>query len=182
MRRLFRTECHYEDFMARNIAFLFAFTTLLSPQLMNTQSPHAGSTAQNLTNNQIAAEKYIRESEIQWTEAVVSGDVSVVQRILADDFVGVDPSDGHPYNKREEISSTRQERGEYISDHLADVKIRFFGNAAIAQGSESWERRTGKPRRGRFVWTDTWVLRNGRWQIVAAEDMIAAPLAVKNAK
>ena len=27
--------------------------------------------------------------------------------------------------------------------------------------------------RGRFVWTDTWLQRNGRWQIVAAEDLIA---------
>jgi hypothetical protein len=24
-----------------------------------------------------------------------------------------------------------------------------------------------------FVWTDTWLLRNGHWQIVAAEDLIA---------
>jgi hypothetical protein len=52
------------------------------------------------------------------------------------------------------------------------VKVRFFGDTAVAQGSESWERRTGKPRLGRFVWTDTWVRRNGHWQIVAAEDLI----------
>jgi hypothetical protein len=32
-------------------------------------------------------------------------------------------------------------------------------------------KRTGE--RGRFVWTDTWIRRNGRWQIVAAEDLIA---------
>jgi aminopeptidase C len=51
------------------------------------------------------------------------------------------------------------------------VKVRFYGNTAIAQGSESWEKRSGE--RGRFVWTDTWLLRNGHWQIVAAEDLIA---------
>ena len=33
------------------------------------------------------------------------------------------------------------------------------------------ERRSGEP--GRFAWTDTWLRRNGRWQIVAAEDLIA---------
>jgi aminopeptidase C len=49
------------------------------------------------------------------------------------------------------------------------VKIRFYGDTAIAQGNESWQRRTGE--RGRFVWTDTWLRRNGRWQIVAAEDL-----------
>lgn len=161
--------------MARKLVLLFPFVFAVFLSLQITR-------AQNLTSTQTAAEKYIRESEIQWTEAVVSGDVSIAQRILAEDFVGVDPLDGHLYDKGQEISSTRQERGEYISDHLTDAKIRFFGNTAIAQGSESWERRTGEPRRGRFVWTDTWVLRNGRWQIAAAEDMIAAPLPAKNAK
>ena len=39
---------------------------------------------------------------------------------------------------------------------------------------ESWVRNK-EPLRGRFVWTDTWVLRNGKWQIVAAEDMVAEP-------
>ncbi len=48
------------------------------------------------------------------------------------------------------------------------------GDTAVAQGSESWVRQTGE--RGRFVWTDTWILREGRWQIVAAEDLIANPL------
>ena len=48
------------------------------------------------------------------------------------------------------------------------------GDTAVAQGSESWVRQTGE--RGRFVWTDTWILREGRWQIVAAGDLIADPL------
>jgi hypothetical protein len=54
-----------------------------------------------------------------------------------------------------------------FSSHLT---VRLYGSA-IAQGSESWEKRSGE--RGRFFWTDTWLLRNGHWQIVAAEDLIA---------
>jgi hypothetical protein len=30
----------------------------------------------------------------------------------------------------------------------------------------------GATQRTRFVWTDTWIRRNGKWQIVAAEDLI----------
>ena len=41
--------------------------------------------------DQKETERYIREGESQWAESVVSGDSSVVERILADDFVGVDP-------------------------------------------------------------------------------------------
>ena len=69
------------------------------------------------------------------------------------------------------VADTRNAPKYYVSNQLNDVKVRFYGDTAIAQGSETWEKRDGK--RGRFVWTDTWIRRYGRWQIVAAEDLIA---------
>jgi len=121
-------------------------------------------------DDQKEAERYISESERQWAESVASGDTSVIERILADDFVGVDPK-GRQYGKTEMISETRNAPKYFVSNHLNDVKIRFYGDAAIAQGNESWQRQTGE--RGRFVWTDTWIRRHGRWQVVAAEDLDA---------
>ena len=115
-------------------------------------------------------ERYIVESERQWAESVATGDTSAVQRMLADDFVGVDPK-GHLYTKQQMIDETRNAPKYFVSNRLNDVKVRFYGNTAIAQGSETWEKRSNE--RGRFVWTDTWLQRNGRWQIVAAEDLIA---------
>jgi len=113
-------------------------------------------------------ELYIRNSERQWAESVASGDASVVERILANDFIGVDPR-GQLYDKAKMISDTRDGPKFFASNHLNQVKIRFYGDTAVAQGSESWERRTGE--RGRFLWTDTWLRRDGRWEIVAAEDL-----------
>ena len=116
------------------------------------------------------ADDYIRKSESEWAESVANGDATVIERILADDFVGVAP-EGKLYDKSTMISETKDGPKHFVSNHLEDVKIRFFGDyTAVAQGSESWVRRNGK--RGRFVWTDTWILRNGRWQIVAAEDLV----------
>jgi hypothetical protein len=51
------------------------------------------------------------------------------------------------------ITDTRNAPKYFVSNRLNDVKVRFYGNAAIAQGSETWEKRSGD--RGRFVWTDT---------------------------
>jgi len=116
-------------------------------------------------------ERYILESERQWAESVARGDTSAIERILADDFVGVDPK-GHLYTKRQMIDDTRNAPKYFVSNRLNDVKVRFYGATAIAQGSETWGKRSGE--RGRFVWTDTWLKRNGRWQIVAAEDLIAS--------
>ena len=69
----------------------------------------------------------------------------------------------------------------FISNHLNDVKVRFLGDMAVAQGNESWVRRTVTPLNGRFVWTDTWLHRNGAWQIVASEDLIVPEPAQKPA-
>src|SRR5450432_3090639 len=118
------------------------------------------------------AKKYITESEKQWAEAVASGDSTVVQRILADDFIGVDTK-GFQYNKEHEVHNTPEGPKYFKSNHLNDLKIRFYGNMAVAQGDEIWVRYSGQPLTGRFVWTDTWLLRNDKWQIVAAEDLIA---------
>lgn len=120
--------------------------------------------------DQQKAEQYIVENEREWAESVASGDSKPVERILADDFLGVDPQ-GRLYDKAKMVSDTRNAPKYFVSNHLNDIKVRFYGDTAIAQGNESWERHAGE--RGRFVWTDTWIWRDGRWQIVAAEDPIA---------
>src|SRR5579863_137554 len=118
------------------------------------------------------ARQYITYSEKQWAEVVASGDSTVVQRILADDFIGVDTR-GFQYNKDHEVHSTVDGPKYFKSNHLNDVKIRFYGNMAVAQGDETWVRYSGQMLTGRFVWTDTWLFRKDKWQIVAAEDLIA---------
>jgi ketosteroid isomerase-like protein len=130
------------------------------------------------SSGQKEAEDYIRKSESEWAESVANGDATVIERILADDFLGVDTK-GKLYDKPTMISETKDGPKHFVSNHLEDVKIRFFGdNTAVAQGSESWVRRNGE--RGRFVWTDTWILRNDRWQIVAAEDLVPPAKPEKN--
>jgi hypothetical protein len=118
------------------------------------------------------ARQYITESEKQWAAVVASGDSTVVQRILADDFIGVDTK-GFQYNKEHEVHNTVEGPKYFKSNRLNDLKIRFYGNMAVAQGDEIWVRYSGEMLTGRFVWTDTWLFRNDKWQIVAAEDLIA---------
>ena len=81
-------------------------------------------------------ERYIVESERQWAESVATGDKSAIERVLADDFVGVDPK-GHRYTKQQMIDETRNAPKYFVSNRLNDVKVRFYGKTAIAQGSET---------------------------------------------
>jgi hypothetical protein len=126
--------------------------------------------------NEKEAERYIVESERQWAESVATGDSTVLERIFADDFVGVDPK-GPFYDKAKMIADTREAPKYFVSNRANDIKVRFYGDTAVAQGSETWERRSVE--RGRFVWTDTWVRRDGKWQMVAAEDVIAPEYPTK---
>lgn len=119
-------------------------------------------------SEQSRAEQYIKSSESQWAEAEVNRDYKVAERILADDFVGVAP-DGSHYSKAQEVARTRTAKPEFSSNKTAEIAVRFFGDAAVAQGSENWKKLDG--HEGSYVWTDTWIRRNGSWQVVAAEDI-----------
>jgi hypothetical protein len=116
--------------------------------------------------------QYIEMSERQWAESVATNNSSVLERILDDDFVWIYP-DGTKMNKMQAITDARGGPGPFVSDHVDDISVRFFGKVAVAQGSESWVQRDGTgEKKGRFVWTDVWVKRSDGWKIVAAEDMI----------
>jgi uncharacterized protein (TIGR02246 family) len=119
------------------------------------------------------AAQYIEQSERDWAAAVATNDTTLLQRILADDLIWI--FDGRTLTKQQAIAEAAQGPGPFLSNRANDITIRFFGdNTAVAQGSETWTKRPGSgPTTGRFVWTDTWIKRNGQWQIVAAEDLVA---------
>src|SRR5437762_11184874 len=93
--------------------------------------------------DQKEVERYIVSSERQWAESVATGDTSAIERILADDFIGVDPQ-GHLYPKQKMIDETPNAPKHFVSNRLNDVKVRFYGNTAVTQGSETWEKRSGE--------------------------------------
>ena len=56
---------------------------------------------------------------------------------------------------------------------LIEANVHLFGDAlALVYGSESSVRKAknGIEKRRCVIWTDTWLQRNGKWQIVAAQD------------
>jgi len=119
-------------------------------------------------------ERYIVESEHAWAKSVATNDASVVKRILADDFIWV--LDGKVLDKKAAVEGAAAGPGQFLSNEPDYVHVRFFGDTAVAQGSETWTKKGGK--RGKFVWTDTWVKRAGCWQIVNAQDTVV-PLSAK---
>ena len=121
------------------------------------------------TDDHVADRAYIRQAEAEWAESVATHDVKVLERIMAGDFEGV-YIDGSHYSKADAIKEYRTQPIDFVSNHLSEVQIRFYGQTAVAQGSESWKKKDGT--QGKFVWTDTWIEREGKWEVVAAEDLV----------
>jgi uncharacterized protein (TIGR02246 family) len=132
----------------------------------------AQSVNESRTKDEVATS--LVEMERQWAEVCATRDTSVLERILADDFVGTN-TEGKHYTKSEDIEKIRRSTKRYKSGHLDDVKVRFYGSdIAVLHGVETCVRETndGKEEPETAVWTDTWIKQNGRWQIVAAQDAI----------
>ena len=114
--------------------------------------------------------EWMISQERRWAESACDGN-DVTHTLLADDFQGTAPS-GKRYSKPDTIGEKPTAR----DCKLGEVKIRFFGdNLAIAYGSESRVKtKDGKDSVETLIWTDTWLKRTGRWQIIAAEDLVPA--------
>ena len=90
--------------------------------------------------------------------------------VIAADFQGTAP-DGRRYGRAQamETDTTYLDRDCL----LGEVRVRFFGDSlALAYGNESSIRKNeaGKEKKHCLVWTDTWLRRARKWQIIAAQD------------
>jgi Domain of unknown function (DUF4440) len=113
----------------------------------------------------------LQDAERQWAEAACTHS-KIVEKILADDFQGTSP-EGTRYTKLEEVADASDLSKTARDCRLIDAKVRFFGDElAIVYGSESSLRKAkdGTEKSRCLIWTDTWLRRNGKWQIIAAQD------------
>jgi hypothetical protein len=117
------------------------------------------------------SEAYMRKAEADWADLAVHPRPGVIERILADDYVGVN-SDNVVRDKAKMIAlAAEKPSGTYVSSTLDYVNYRHFGDTVLAQGGESLQRRDGKPGLS-LIWTDVWLWRGGKWQVVASQDSV----------
>ena len=102
-----------------------------------------------------------------WTDAVVKVDTGPIERILADDFLATLP-DGRIMSKRQHIEDVVMGGYKASAISITNAEARVFGDAAVVTFGEMETSRTGKDdTSGRSLWTEVFVKRDGRWQIVA---------------
>ena len=119
-----------------------------------------------------AVEQNLFRLEDEWTRALVRRDAAAFERLLAPRFV---------YTENDAMMTRRElidalVRGADTAESAAneDMKAHVYGNTAVVTG---WLIVKGRGKDGafnrRYRYTDTWVNRGGRWQVIAAHDYLA---------
>jgi hypothetical protein len=115
------------------------------------------------------AEQAIIQMEKDWAEAAMKHDASPLERIIADDWIGIN-WDGAKGTKAEVIADVKTGNLKVDSITFDPITVRFFGDTAVATGGDTEKSQyKGKDSSGHLLWTDVYVKRNGRWQAVASQ-------------
>jgi ketosteroid isomerase-like protein len=101
--------------------------------------------------------------------ALMSGDLAVLERILADDYVQYNEA-GKAFTKREVLNNFETGAICYPSIVSTGRTIRVFGDTAVVHGSELDEvEADGKRSSVRYVYLDVLRKCDGEWKLVASQ-------------
>ncbi len=117
----------------------------------------------------------LSSQERAWTEAFKNRNRDTLNKLIADEFIFTD-EEGHIYDKQQYVAAAID--AIRVDSYTVDeTKITSFGNTGVVTGR--WTGKLsidGKDASGAFRFTDTFVRRNGQWQVVASQDTrIASP-------
>ena len=154
-----------------------SFVTVISALLLGatlsvSAAAHAPVTGRWADANDPVAKKMI-EQERLWAEGACTPN-DVEKEALADDFVGTSPR-GPIYDKKEATTKPNPPEPLARACKLLSARVRFFGDSvAVIYGKETATHKdaAGKETERVLIWTDTWMKRQGKWQIIAVQDMV----------
>ena len=142
--------------------------TLIIAALFLTAVPIALGQQQSARREQRrSVEQAIRQLDNERIQAQIHADAAALDRIYADDFIGVGPS-GTVRTKPQVISDFTSGHLKFQSITTDDVQVRVYGNTAVETGRSTMngqDRGKAVPRDNRF--TRVWVKQQGRWRLVA---------------
>jgi len=149
------------------VGIVVAISTFASPALADDVPADRSATAQ-----------WMIQQAKAWAEQACGGKW-VISDLLAEDFRGTSPK-GARYGKPTAEPADDPNTQWSTDCRLDDADVRFFGpDVAVVYGAESKTVALpdSKHERRCLVWTDTWLRREGRWQIIAVQDnLIECPV------
>lgn len=126
-------------------------------------------------SSDFTVEQTLMQTEREWGEAYKNKDKAWFERAFTDEFTSIGSS-GKMLNKTEEIAEIMSDSDTITSEELSDTKVRVYGDTAVITGRLH---SVGKDKDGNFdrnySFTDTFVKRDGRWQVIASQLSLVKP-------
>ena len=109
--------------------------------------------------------------EQDWNTADKNHDIGWFEKNLASDYSSVSSGSGKLYTKSDELAEMKSDKRVVESNVLSELNIRIDGNTAIVTGINHVKGRDDKsqPYDYRLRFTDTFIKRDGRWQVWATQ-------------
>lgn len=149
-------------------AFALSFTACATTDNASTTKKVAAASPSASAESSADIEKAITQMERDWEEALKNKDKTKLESLIADDYVGIG-WDGKISTKAESIANSIAADTKLDSYTLDPIKVRVYGDVAIATSGDTEKSSfKGKDTSGRWVWTDVYAKRNGRWQAVSS--------------
>jgi len=132
---------------------------------------------QNASKDQTGSvEQIIRQLDNERIQAQIHADAAALDRLYADDFIGIGPS-GTVRTKPQVIADFTAGTLKFQSITTDDVRVRVYENTAVETGLSTMigeDKGKTVPRDNRF--TRVWVKQQGRWRLVANHySLVTAP-------
>jgi ketosteroid isomerase-like protein len=145
---------------------------LMLPLLACAQSTSrnsSGAAPVTASENDDAGRQALGKLEDDWAKAVQAHDTAFLARIVAPDFHGTMDS-AKTFDRASLLRDAADTTFQLHDLRDQDRQIRIYGNGTVGVVSaNSLWRQEGGERPGQYSgrYTETWVKRNGQWQVVA---------------
>jgi len=118
---------------------------------------------------QTAGEKDLIKLENDWGNAWAKSDGKFLEQLYATEYLWTG-ADGTLFNKVDGIKDDTSPEYTEKSFKLSDLKVHIYGEAALVTGHNSVKfKKGGKAEQHEVRFTDVFVKRDGRWQVVATQ-------------
>jgi ketosteroid isomerase-like protein len=111
----------------------------------------------------------IENLESQWRAALMQNDVATINRLLADDYLGINPN-GTLETKADALAQRRAGTTKISSIDPINLKVRVYGDTAVVTSQVQVQGRDGdRDISGRYHYTRVYSRRSGEWKVVSFE-------------
>ena len=117
------------------------------------------------------------EMERQWNDALKNHTVAWMEKNFATDLTDVSSGNGALHSRTEDLAMMKEDKTVYEALELSDLKARVEGNAGVVTGINHLKGHdeAGQQFDLRLAFTDTYIKRDGRWQVWATQHTRVKP-------